>query len=170
MPFTPYHFGPAGFLGLVFKKWIDVPVFVLSNVAIDIEVLIVIIFGLGWPHHRFCHTFLGGALVGVAFAFIAWPMRSLFKKIMGLLRLPYSTTFRKMLLWSIAGVWFHIFIDSICHYDARPFWPSKAAPLYHLITEKQVKTICLAFWLAALILLAVNFFRKPNSSKTDIQK
>ncbi len=41
MPFTPYHFGPSGFVGLVFGKWIDLPVFVLANVIVDVEVLAV---------------------------------------------------------------------------------------------------------------------------------
>ncbi|MHC4299546.1 MAG: hypothetical protein ACYS7Y_19890 [Planctomycetota bacterium] len=36
MPFTPYHFGPSGCVGLILRKWIDVPVFVLTNVIIDI--------------------------------------------------------------------------------------------------------------------------------------
>ena len=41
MPFTPYHVGPSGFVGLVFGKWIDLPVFVLANVIVDVEVLAV---------------------------------------------------------------------------------------------------------------------------------
>ena len=64
MPFTPYHFGPSGFVGLVFRKWIDMPVFVLANVIVDVEVLAVGLFGLGWPIHRYCHTLLIGAVVG----------------------------------------------------------------------------------------------------------
>jgi hypothetical protein len=39
MPFTPYYFGPNGFVGLVFKKLLDLPVFILSNIIIDFEVL-----------------------------------------------------------------------------------------------------------------------------------
>jgi len=49
MPFTPYHFGPSGFWGLAFRKWLDLPVFVLANVIVDIEVLVIWFFGLGWP-------------------------------------------------------------------------------------------------------------------------
>ena len=39
MPFTPYHFGPSGFAGLLFRRWVNVPVFIAANVLIDIEVL-----------------------------------------------------------------------------------------------------------------------------------
>ena len=52
MPFTPYPFGPSGFAGLVFGKWIDLPVIVLANVIVDVEVLVIGILGLEWPAHR----------------------------------------------------------------------------------------------------------------------
>ena len=81
MPFTPYHFGPSGFVGLVFRKWIDVPVFVLANVIVDIEVLVIMLFNLGWPRHRYCHTLLIGAAVGALWGVAAYPLRNLFKKI-----------------------------------------------------------------------------------------
>ena len=36
MPFTPYHFGSSGFVGLAFRKWLDVPIFVLANVIVGV--------------------------------------------------------------------------------------------------------------------------------------
>ncbi len=157
MPFTPYHFGPAGFIGLLFKKRVDIPAFVLANVAVDIEPLIIIFSNLGQPHHRFCHTFLGATAVAIALAVVLYPVRNLLKKIMYLFRLPYEPTFLKILIWSILGAWFHILIDSFTHWDVEPFWPSKAKPLLHINALDDVKTLCLAFWLAAIILLLLNF-------------
>jgi membrane-bound metal-dependent hydrolase YbcI (DUF457 family) len=159
MPFTAYHFGPAGFIGLVFKRWVDLPVFLLANAAIDIEVLIIYLLGLSWPHHRFCHTFIGGAVVGAALAAVCFPVRGVFKKVMSVFRLKYETTFAKMLVWSILGVWFHIFIDAMDHWDVRPFWPYGKNPLWRIIADRQIRIICLAFWAAALVLLAVHYFR-----------
>jgi len=157
MPFTPYHFGPAGFIGLLFKKRIDIPAFLLANVAIDIEPLIIMLRHLGWPHHRFCHTFIGATAVAIALAAFLYPLRNLLKKIMHLFRLPYEPTYLKILIWSILGAWFHIFIDSLTHWDMKPFWPSKARPLLHLIAYNDIINLCLAFWLAAIILLLINF-------------
>ena len=37
MPFTPFHFGPHGCVGLPISKKINVLVFVLANVVVDIE-------------------------------------------------------------------------------------------------------------------------------------
>jgi len=148
MPFTPYHFGPSGFVGLVFRKWLDIPVFVLANVAADIEVLVY----RNWPYHRYAHTLLIGAAVGILWGVAAYPLRPLFKKIMQLFRLPYKTTFLKMTISGILGIWFHILIDSFCWWDVRLFWPSKLTPLYGLISQRQVEAICVAFFVAAVIL------------------
>ena len=164
MPFTPYHFGPAGFIALLFKKWVDIPVFLLANVAIDVEVGIIMMFGLGEWRHRYSHTFIGGILVGVALAVVAFPMRGIFKKIMSVFRLSYNTNFLKMLIWSILGVWFHILIDSFDHWDVRPFWPySSRNPFFGIISDEHIKMICLVFWVFLLILLAVNYLRSKRA-------
>jgi len=153
MPFTPYHFGPAGFLGLVFKKRIDIPAFVLANVAVDIEPLALMIFRVSGNHHRFFHTLIGATLAGIALAIALFPPRKIIAELMNLLHLPYETTFLKITIWAVLGGWFHVFIDSICHWDVRPFWPSRIRPLYWLVNYDQLKYICLGFWLAAIILL-----------------
>lgn len=167
MPFTPYHFGPAGFIAVLFKKWVDVPVFLLANVAIDVEVGIIMLFNLGPWRHRYTHTFIGGILVGILLAIVSYPLRGLYKKIMGIFRLSYQTNFRRLLIWSILGVWFHILIDSFDHPDVRPFWPfANNNPLYGIISDYHIKMICLVFCGLLLILLAVNYIRsKPQNLK-----
>ena len=72
MPITPYHFGPAGLLGYIFRRWIDLPVFVLANVIVDIEVLLVSLMQFGRPFHRYGHTFIIGAAVGAVWGFVAY--------------------------------------------------------------------------------------------------
>lgn len=104
MPFTPYHFGPSGFIGLVFRKWIDVPVFVLSNVIVDVEVLVAAFFRLGPPYHRYCHTLLIGAAVGALWGVAAYRLRPLFEVIMDMARIPYKPGFWKMVISGILGV------------------------------------------------------------------
>lgn len=167
MPVTPYHFGPSGFFGLVFRKWLDIPVFVLANVAVDIEVLLY----HHWPRHRYAHTLLIGAAVGVLWGIVAYPLRNLFRKIMQILRLPYQTNFFKMIISGVLGVWLHILIDSIYHQDVRLFWPSNAKPLYGLISKGQVKSVCLVFFIAAAIVYAftvvVSYIRKNKLKKMN---
>jgi membrane-bound metal-dependent hydrolase YbcI (DUF457 family) len=148
MPFTPYHFGPSAFVGLIFRKWLDFPVFVLANIVVDIEVL----FNRHWPVHRYFHTLLIGAVVGAIWGIAAYPLRHFFGKIMQILRIPYQTGFWKMVVSGILGVWLHVVIDAIYHWDVRIFWPSKAKPLYELISRGQVKSLCVVLFFAALVL------------------
>lgn len=152
MPITPYHFGPSGFLGLALRKWLDIPVFVLANVVVDIEVL----FNHNhWPVHGYSHTLLGGAAVGAIWGIAAYPLRHFFEKIMQMLRIPYQTSLWKMAVSGVLGVWFHVVIDAIYHWDVRIFWPNKAKPLYGLISQGWIKAICVAFFFAALILYTI---------------
>ncbi|MBW7988874.1 MAG: hypothetical protein FVQ84_02475 [Planctomycetes bacterium] len=188
MPFTPYHFGPSGFLGLVFRKWIDIPVFVLANVIVDVEVLVVMIFGLGWPPHRYCHTLLIGGVVGMLWGIAAYPLRHIFKKIMRIFHIPYKPHFLKMVISGIIGVWLHVLIDGFCHIDLRIFWPSKEfnwsfTPLgiityiftghiyRNVISIKELETICIAFFFASFIVyIIILLTSKKNVVKNKMSK
>jgi membrane-bound metal-dependent hydrolase YbcI (DUF457 family) len=166
MPFTPYHFGPSGFIGLVFGKWIDLPVFVLANVIVDVEVLVIGFFGLGWPMHRYCHTLLIGAVIGAFWGIAAYPLRHIFEGIMKVIYIPYKTSLRKMVISGILGVWLHVLIDGIYHSDVKIFWPYKTIWLQQMmqghVTREQIKTICILFFIAAFVvyILAVTVFRR----------
>ena len=151
MPFTPYHFGPSGFVGLVFRRWLDIPVFVLANVIVDVEVLVVGMLELGWPIHRYCHTLLVGAAVGAVWGLLAYTIKPVFRTAMQLIRLPYQTNLLKMVISGILGVWFHVLIDSFRWRDVKMFWPSRVRPLYNLISKGQVKAVCLACFVAAAV-------------------
>jgi len=165
MPCTPYHFGPSGFVGLVFKRWIDLPVFLLANVIVDIEVL----FYDRWPKHRYFHTLLIGAAIGAVWGILAYPAGGLFKKIMQAIRIPYQTSLWKMIISGILGVWLHVLIDAVYHWDVNIFWPSGVKPLFNLVSKAQVENICIALFLAAvavyLITLALSS-RKDGWAKT----
>jgi membrane-bound metal-dependent hydrolase YbcI (DUF457 family) len=174
MPFTPYHFGPNGFVGLVFKRWLDLPAFVLVNVAIDVEVLLRIKHTTGpLTHWNFAHqvfhfhTLLVGGIVGAAFGLALFPFRKIFIKIMNFLRLGYKPTALKMALSGLLGAWFHVTIDGIYHRDVQMFWPNKNyRPLWNLLSKPQVRNICLVFILAAIalyFLLLVLALRKRHS-------
>lgn len=173
MPFTPYHFGPSGFVGLVFGKWIDLPVFVLANVIVDVEVLVVMLLRLGWPQHRYCHTLLGGAVIGALWGIGAYPLRRLFKRTMQALYIPYKTSLRKMVISGVLGVWLHVIIDGLYHYDVKIFWPFKTTwlrqTLHEHISGKQIETICLFFLAAAFILYISVFiaFRKNRIKDSE---
>jgi membrane-bound metal-dependent hydrolase YbcI (DUF457 family) len=162
MPVTPYHFGPAGLLGYIFRKWIDLPVFVLANVVVDFEVLLLRHTGLGGSHHRYSHTFLIGAVVGAAWGFVAYLGLPLLNRLMKMIKIPYQTTAFKIIISGILGVWLHVFIDGIYHSDVRPFWPIQKNYLQGLLSYNQIKWICI-ICLAVFVLMYVISLEKQST-------
>lgn len=150
MPFTPFHFGPTATIGLVSRKYIDLPVFVFVNVAIDVEPLLVMFYGFNYPLHGYCHTFLIGSLVGAIFAILAYLCRGFISKIMTVIGLPYETNFKKILFSSLFGAWFHVSLDSIIHSDIRPFYPYIPNPLYGIVSPISIYIVCGLFFIPAL--------------------
>ena len=161
MPFTPYHFGASGFVGLLFRRWIDVPVFIAANVLIDIEVIADHYIQPGWPVHQLWHfhTLLIGGLAGAIFGALIYyikPFRWLCEKSMALIGLPSKATLLSMVLAGLLGAWLHVFIDSFYHYDIQIFWPHRDNTLFRWInsgkmsnmanTQRQVMLWCRISW------------------------
>jgi hypothetical protein len=164
MPFTPFHFGPHATIGLTFNKYIDLPVFILANVAIDLEPLAVLTFDLHYPVHGYCHTFLFGTLAGLIWAFIAYHLRGVFGYFMGLFRLPYTTSISKITISAVLGFWTHILLDGPIYVDIKPFFPSSLNPLFGIVYEFTDYVICTIFFVPALILYfyRASLFRKKS--------
>ena len=172
MPFTPYHFGPSALLALPFKKYIDIPTFILANVAVDFEPLAVIVFGLDYPLHGFFHTFLIGSIVGIFWGLLAYFIKPIFKWPMKFLLLPYPPTITKTILSGILGVWFHVFLDSFLYRDICPFWPIAFNPFLRVLRPSSLYLICEISLLAALIIFparAISLYRKQKSKTTADQ-
>lgn len=139
------------------------PVFLLANIVVDIEVL----FYQRLPMHRYCHSLLIGAALGALWGLLAYPLRNCFKKIMHLTRIPYQTSFWKMLISGILGVWLHVAIDAIYHGDVRIFFPSRAKPLWRLLTHPQIETACAVLFITALIIYIYTFITSKKQKNTN---
>jgi len=172
MPFTPYHFGPSGFVGLLLRKWIDIPVFVLANVIVDIEVLLVMVLRLGGPSHRYSHTLLIGAAVGTLWGMAAYPLRPLFRKMMHGLRLPHETSFWKMAVSGMLGACTHVLIDGAYHHDVGVFWPSTRISLLRIVQDHisrgQIRIACVALFVAAVVYVLLLFRSGSNAADDGI--
>ena len=155
MPFTPFHFGPSALVSLPLQKYIDVPVFVLANVVIDFEPLVVIVFDLKYQGHEYFHNFLIGSLVGILWGTAAYFGRGILKKIMRMLRLPYTASFRKMLISGVLGVWFHVIVDSIGYRDVKPFYPLDFNPMLGIMTRSTVYLFCMLSFIPAIMMVYV---------------
>ena len=162
MPFTPFHFGPSSCIALPLDRYIDVPTFVFANVVVDIEPLAVMVFGLNYPLHGYCHTFLIGILVGIFWASISYSFRGIFRTMMGFLRLSYTDSFGKLLLSAVLGIWFHVALDSFLYSDIKPLYPLEVNPIYGLVTQSTLYLICAISFIPALVIYCIKAlsFRK----------
>lgn len=155
MPITPFHWGPSSWLGLLLFKIFDFSALLIASVIVDIEPFCIIFFDLGYPVHRFFHTFLGGSIAAVLTAVILYLLRRQVKKIMAIFRLAQDSSFKKILWTSFFGVYFHIFLDSFINKDMKPFYPLEANPLLGLFTPLQIYLFCGLSLLAGILLYLI---------------
>ncbi|MHC4574900.1 MAG: hypothetical protein ACYS76_12360 [Planctomycetota bacterium] len=137
--------------------------------VVDIEVLVIGGLELGFPIHRYTHTFLLGAAAGILWVLAAYPLRGVFKRAMQFVRLPYKKGLWKMVVSGILGVWLHVLIDSVYHFDTRPFWPNNRISFWRMLTrhigheqaaavKEHIRSGCVVLLIAAvtLYMLIVN--------------
>ena len=150
-PYTPYHIGPSFLLGFLLRRWVDIPVFVLSNFAIDLFVLII---GLWQPRSfvlEHAHTLLIGAAVGILWGIAAYLFKNFFGWIMLKIRLPYKTNIGKMIFSGIFGTWVHILIDSLYQSDIKLFWPSKLTNPLFVLNRREIDFLLILCLIAAFV-------------------
>lgn len=129
MPFTPFHFGVHACVALSFRKKLDLPTFLLANVIVDIEPLLVMVFNFNYPLHGYAHTFFAGLVLSPLLGVTVYLLRKPFTKIMQLLRLSYSPSFKVAIISAFLGHCLHVFLDAFMYPDIKPFYPSVSNPL-----------------------------------------
>lgn len=160
MPITPLHFGPSAIVSLPLSRYLDVPIFILASVIIDLEPLIVMVFDLNYPLHGIMHTYLIGGMIGLLWGLIGFYTFGILNWGMRILKLSYSKNFRRTLLSGLLGAWFHILLDSFLYQDIKPFFPLDIKPLYQMIDPSLIYSACLISFIPAIIIYVIKVFKK----------
>ncbi|MBI4844918.1 MAG: hydrolase [Candidatus Omnitrophica bacterium] len=163
MPFTPFHFGAHACVALPLnKKTGNILVFLLTNVIIDIEPLLVIIFNFSYPLHGYAHTFIGASILGGIWGIIAYQFKTIFEKILKILKLPPIFSMKQYIISGILGALLHVLFDTPLYTDIKPFFPLAINPFYGLISHPSMYKICSLLFIPAMILYfwVVNRYRK----------
>ncbi len=165
MPFTPFHFGAHASIALPLNKKINSLVFILANVIIDIEPLLVIVFNFSYPLHGYAHTFIGASIIGGIWGIVAYQFKPIFEKILKILKLPPIFSMKQYILSGISGALLHVLFDAPLYADIKPFDPIKINPLYGLISNALMYKMCSLLFIPAVILYfwSVNRYRKINT-------
>jgi membrane-bound metal-dependent hydrolase YbcI (DUF457 family) len=166
MPFTPFHFGPGLLLGILLFPFIDFGTLIIASVILDIEPLVVIVFGLPLPLHGFFHTYLGATIASIVLAACIYPVRNQLNSIVSLLILRQHSTLRHILLAGLIGTYFHVFLDSFLYTEMNPFWPLLGNPFLGIIGSSLVYSFCTFAGLVGFLLYVIRVFHFQPRSPT----
>ena len=166
MPFTPLHFGPALFFGMILLRYIDFPTFLVANVIVDIEPFVILIFGLhradslSLPLHGLSHSFLGGTFVALLLVLLMTRIREFTASLTRLIGMEQKHSARSIYAAALSGVYLHILLDSRLYTDIRPFYPFSLNPfLGGMAAAFGVWWLCVVTGLIGLALLVFRLAR-----------
>ena len=161
MPFTPFHVGPSATVAFPLKRIIDIPVFIIANVAIDLEPLTVMIFTPSYPLHGYAHSFLGAGLIGALWGMIAFRGKGILRDVMRALGLQYETSMTKAIIAGVLGALIHVLLDAPIYTDIRPFYPLDINPFYGLASQRAMYFFC-----SILFIPAILFYSKGRTNRS----
>ncbi len=170
MPLTPFHLGPALLLGLIFLRYADLPTFLVANVIVDIEPMFILLFNLGYSHHQFLHTFLGGTIVALILTWIMNKIRGKLSPLLLFFKIEQKSKFKSILIASVFGTYTHILLDSWIHGDVRPFFPLDVNPFLNesMSSFLGVNMLCIWSFIGGLIVYTIRIIligRKAMKSR-----
>jgi hypothetical protein len=173
MPFTLFHLGPALAIGLPLRKYVHVPTFIVANVILDVEPLLVMFFGLNYPLHGYLHTLLLAFMVGLLLALVMFKLEGTMQPAYKLLLLETSNNYgaKPFILAGISGTMLHVLLDAPLYSDIHPFFPFAANPLLETGTLAGMDVFVLCIWMGmfALVfyaaLVVFNVYKKVTARK-----
>jgi len=171
MPFTPFHLGPALFFGMLLFAFIDFPTFLTANVIVDLEPFLVVFLGLDYPLHGFFHSFAGGTIIAIFLAFLMFRFSGIFSGVMKFFRLEQEVSLKRVMTTSLAGVYFHILLDSPLYPDIKPLYPLDVNPFFSsdMVISIYIYMFCIFSLLAGtmiyVIRLAVQAMKKSKNQE-----
>jgi endonuclease YncB( thermonuclease family)/membrane-bound metal-dependent hydrolase YbcI (DUF457 family) len=142
MPYTPFHWGPSSWLGLLLFRYLNFAAFLMASVIIDIEPFCVLVFKLNYPLHGYLHSYFGSSLIAIVLSVILVPSLKLINKVMRWAGLDQQSSYKTILISCLLGVYSHVFLDSFLYTDIKPFLPFAANPFYKLISSSAMYLFC----------------------------
>lgn len=134
MPFTPFHLGSAVLFGLLLRKYIDFPTFVLANLIVDFRATLIFFGLMEGSLHGFMHTFLFGSILGIGLGSVVYQLKPFTGETMRFFRLEQLRDLKSFLFAGVLGTWLHISFDSFLYADIQPFMPLTVNPFYDVLS------------------------------------
>lgn len=151
MPITPLHFGPAFLAKAVAPKHFSILAFGFTQAVMDLEPVYYMVQGL-WPIHRYIHTYLGATLIAIFTVALGKPLLERGIQVWNgrfalgrwkRLRTAPRISWLAAISGALFGGYSHVLLDSIVHFDVRPFAPwSDSNGLLNLMSISQLYLLC----------------------------
>lgn len=159
MPFTPFHFGPAFFLGESFEKKVNLISILIGSVIIDIRATYCLFAGCR-PLHGPLHTFLSATLIAFFISWILFSQRKWLRRYTDKLRIKQTYTFSSIITGSVIGTWSHVLLDSFLYTDIRPFWPLSTNSLFGRSDPGTLYILCTLCFLPAIVVFMYRYWKR----------
>jgi hypothetical protein len=156
MPFTLFHFGPALFFGVPLRKYIHAPTFILANVVLDVEPLLVLITRANYPLHGYLHTIIAAIGVGLLLGFTMFLLerrtQSLFKAM--LLETHKTMGKSSFMVAGVFGTLLHVLFDAPLYGDIKPFYPLATNSLPGLASSSGIYILIVGMGILGIMFYA----------------
>jgi len=170
MPYTPYHFGPGLFLGVVLFPYIDFSTVMVASVILDIEPATILMLQLPFQFHGFFHTYLGATIIACILSVAFYPLRRHLNKLVSLFGLHQESSFRHIFFASIIGTYFHVFLDSLLYGEMHPFYPLVGNPFLGTLSITVVYSSCIYLGLLGIGVFALRIlYRYHQQNKVELE-
>ncbi|QLH79759.1 hypothetical protein HZS55_21765 [Halosimplex rubrum] len=158
MPLTPFHLGPALFLGALAPRRLDLPTLLIASVVIDVRAALVVFGPLGGPVHGFLTTVLGATVVATLVAGVVLALPARLDGLVDRVRPGATATPAAVAAGALVGAWSHVLLDATLYADVTPFFPLPGNP-FLLGAFGLVYGGCVAAGVVGISLLAARFGR-----------
>lgn len=157
MPFTPFHLGPAIAVGLPLRKYLHTPTFIVGNLVLDIEPLLVLVFGLRYPLHGYLHTLALALAVGLLLGVVMFKLEVFMSPFYRKIKLETDKPLKvgSFLSAGVFGSVLHVMFDALLYSEMAPFFPLAVNPLLDLqLSMPQVYLSCVYLCIFGIIFYA----------------
>lgn len=158
MPLTPFHLGPAFFLGLLFFRYLDIFALALGSVILDIEPLYNLFQGN--VLHGIFHSYLATTIIGIILGIVIFKMSKFIKAFMKIFRLEQKTSLARTIFSCLLGAWSHVFLDSFLYIDMKPLIPLEINPFYGMQSPLVIYSITIISFLLAFLLYILHVTKR----------
>ncbi|MCD4740633.1 metal-dependent hydrolase [archaeon] len=159
MPFTPFHLGPGFALGMIFKRWINLPAILIASIFVDIRATYCFFTGCT-PLHGPLHTLLGATLVSLLVIAGVYALRSQLKRVSSFLKIEQDYSLQSISVGALVGVWVHIALDAFLYSELALFWPFPGNPLAGMVGSGAVYGFCVFGFVVGGVIYAYGVYKK----------